>query len=256
MKKLFALIFIATISSNSFAQMKSINNQWLVVGARGTVNSTWLYNANQWNDKGIKYKPSWGGSGGIMLGFHYMSWGAINVEALYSTFNQKMSSGIDSIKWTGERKLTYLEFPILARFDFKSYKYLEAGVKISSLLSAQGSYNSTANPLLNYSDKDVKSNFQKSNLSLVFGWGGAIWGTGGLMIHGGFRFTYGLSDIVSSDGGRGDAYHPLSDATAQPKSYAKTNTASIGFHISLDYDLGWFMSNSCNRKYKFFLFEH
>jgi len=253
MKRFFTLICCGLIASTTIAQKKSIGNQWIEIGARGTVNSTWLYNSNQWNDKGIKYKPTWGGSGGIVLGFHYTTWGSVNVEALYSTFNQKLSSGIDSIKWTSGTKLAYLEFPILLHFDTKSFKYFETGIKISNLLSAQGSYNST---LVNYSNKDIKDNFDKSNLSLILGWGGAIWGEGGLLIHGGFRLTYGLSDIVSTLGGKGNEYLPLADGiSAKPKSYTKTNTVSIGFNVSLDYDLGWFMSNSCSRKYKFFLFH-
>lgn len=253
MKKGFPIIFFGLIASIAIAQQKSIGGQWIEVGARGTINSTWLYNSNEWNDKGVKYKPTWGGSGGIMLGFHYTSWGSINVEALYSTFNQKLMSGIDSIKWTNSTKLSYLEFPILLHFDTKSFRYFETGIKISSLLSAQESENSS---LLNYSNKDVKDNFQKSNLSLVLGWGGAIWGSGGLLIHGGFRLTYGLSDIISSAGGKGNDYYPLAEGIkAKSEPYTKTNTVSIGFNVSLDYDLGWFMSNSCNRKYKFFLFN-
>jgi hypothetical protein len=253
MKKVFPLIFFGLIASIAIAQPRSIGGQWIEVGARGTVNSTWLYNQNEWNDKGVKYKPSWGGSGGIMLGFHYATWGSINVEALYSTFNQKLTSGIDSIKWSNTTKLAYLEFPILLHFDTRKFSYYEAGIKFSSLLSAQGSENSS---LVNYSNKDVKDNFQKSNLALVVGLGGPIWGSGGLLIHGGIRFTYGLSDITGSSG-QGVPYFPLADgAKAKQEPYAKTNTVSLGFNISLDYDLGWFLSNSCNRKYKFFLFNH
>src|ERR1035437_7267977 len=111
MKNIFVLIFFGLIASTMIAQKQSIGNQWIVVGARGTVNSTWLYNSNQWNDKGLKYKPTWGVSGAIMLGFHYMHWGSVNVKALYSTLNQKMSSNIDSVKWANATKLSYLEFP-------------------------------------------------------------------------------------------------------------------------------------------------
>lgn len=253
--KSFSLIIFFTITSLQLFAQQSIGNQYIVVGARGTFNSTWLLNQNQLNDKGIKYNASWGGSGGAMLGFHYTEWGSVNVEALYTTMNQKLSSNIDSIGWTSKTNLTYLEFPILFHFDTKSWKYVEAGIKISTLLSAQGSYASSKNSLLNYSDRDIKNNFEKPNFAIVFGWGSAIWGTGGLLIHAGFRLTYGLSDIVSTAGGKGNDYLPF-DGSKILKAYTKTNTATIGFHISMDYDLGWIMSNSCKRKYKFFLFEH
>ena len=70
MKKFLVFILIFVVSIYSFSQSHQIN-QWVVVGVRGAFNSTWLLNQNQLNDKGLKYKASWGGYGGIMLGMHY-----------------------------------------------------------------------------------------------------------------------------------------------------------------------------------------
>lgn len=225
-----------------------------MVGVRGSFNSTWLLNQNQLNDKGLKYKTSWGGSGGIMVGAHYSQWGAVFVEGLYSTHSQKITSNIDSMSWTNKTNLTYYEFPILLHFVPKEFKYIEAGIKISTLANVKGTYNSS---LVNYSNQDIQSNFEKSNLSLVFGWGSAMWGDGGGLINLGIRLTYGLSDIISTSGGRGNDYYALSDGiTATPKSYKLTNTATIGLHLTYDFDLGWWLHDSCKRKYKFFLFNH
>ena len=101
-----------------------------------------------------------------------------------------------------------------------------------------------------------KNNFEKSNLALVFGWGGAMWGDGGGLVNLGIRLTYGLSDIISIAGGKRQDYYAFSDGiTATPKSYKPTNTATIGFHLTYDFDLGWWLHDSCKRKYKFFLFK-
>lgn len=251
MKKILLLFFSFLFSLSCFAQSHQIN-RWVVVGVRGSFNSTWLLNQNQLNDKGIKYKTSWGGSGGVMIGAHYSQWGAVFVEGLYSAHSQKISSAIDSIDWSARTDLTYYELPVLLRFEPSEFKYIEAGIKFSTLANAKGT-----SSLLNYSNQNIKNSFDKSNLALVFGWGGAIWGDGGGLVNLGLRFTYGLSDIISKSGGRGNDYYALSDGiAATPKSYKPTNTATVGFHLTYDFDMGWWLHDSCKRKYKFFLFKH
>lgn len=253
MKKIILLFCSTLLPIFSFTQSHQIN-QWLVLGPRGSFNSTGLLNKNQLNDKGLKYKASWGWSAGAMLGVHYTQWGAIHVEGLYSTLSQKLASNIDSVKWNSRTDLTYYEFPILLHFVPKEFKYIEAGVKISTLASAKSSFDSS---LISYSGQNALDNFEKSNISVVFGWGGSLWGNGGGLINLGIRMTYGLSDIVSTAGGRGKGYNSLSDGiTATPKSYKPTNTATIGFHLTYDFDMGWWFHDTCSRKYKFFLFEH
>ena len=253
MKKFLALIIIFSSIISSFAQ-SSLGNQWVVVGVRGSFNSTWLLNKNELGDKGIKYKPSWGGSGGIMVGAHYCQWGAVYIEGLYSTLSQKTTSGIDSVKWNNRTNLTYYEFPILLYFTPKEFKYIEAGIKISTLAAAKSTYSSSG---MNYSNQDAKNSFEKSNFSLVFGWGSAIWGDQGGIVDLGIRITYGLTDIISTAGGKGKDYYPIGDGIpAKPKPYLSTNTATIGFHLKYDFDLGWWLHDNCRRKYKFFLFHH
>ena len=252
MNKFFAFISVFFVSHASFSQSHQIN-QWVVIGARGTFNSTWLLNQNQLSDKGLKYKASWGGSGGIMVGVHYSQWGAVYIEGLYSILSQKQTSAIDSMKWNSRTDLAYYEFPILLHFVHKEFKYIEAGIKISTLADAKGSYSSS---LGNFSG-DAKSSFEKSNMSLVLGWGGSLWGDGGGLLDLGIRLTYGLSDIVSGTGGKGTDYYSFSEGiTAIPKPYKPTNTATIGLHLTYDFDMGWWFHDTCKRKYKFFLFKH
>jgi hypothetical protein len=200
----------------------------------------------------MKLKPSFGGGGGIMLGIHLSEVVAIEPECVYQIINQKYASKVDSNAWTSKKSLGYLEFPILLRFDFESFKYLELGVKFSTLKSATDSYDYGS--LGSGTVPNDINNYSKPNTSLIFGWGTGLWGNGGLMINFGIRATYGLSDIISDLGGKGLNYHP-SDGSAQT-TYQKTNTATIGFHFNIDFDLGWFMSSSCGRSHKFVLFQH
>jgi|ERR1051325_1201003 hypothetical protein len=254
MRKVTAICLLFFLAHQSYAEKRATSgNQWVVLGLGGTFNSTWLTNQNQMHDKGIKYKASWGWSAGGMLGVHYAEWGAIHVEGMYSVLSQKLASNIDSMKWNSRSDLTYYEFPILLHFVPKDFKYIEAGIKISTLSKANSSYTSS---LIN-SSGDSKDNFEKSNFSLMFGWGGALWGDGGGLVNLGIRISYGLSDILSAKGGKGSDYYSLSDGvTATPKAYKSTNTATIGFHLTYDFDLGWWFHDTCKRKYKFFLFQH
>lgn len=229
-------------------------NQWLIVGLRAGINSSWLLSENQMKDKGLKYQASLGWNAGAMLGMHYMSWGAICVEGMYASISQRQKSGIDSVEWSNKRELTYYEFPVLLRFIPKEFKYIEAGIKFSTLAKAKGTYSS---PDLNFSGQDAMSNFEKSDMAIVFGWGSALWGDGGGLFTMGVRLTYGISDVISAGGGKGNNYYALADGqAATARSYTPTNTATIGFHFTYDFDMGWFFHDDCKRKYKFFLFRH
>lgn len=231
------------------------NEQWVTIGLRGTVNSTWLINPNLLKDRGVAYQASWGYDGGIMIGYHFTTIAAINIEAMYASYSQKIKSAVDSNKWNNKSTLTYLEFPILLHFDFEDFKYLEFGVKLAMLQTAKGSYTGEKTPLGNYSNQNIIPNYSKKNTAIVLGWGSGIWGSGGLLLSAGLRLSYGLSDIISTVGGKGQEYQTYS-SPQEKKSYKKTNTATIGFHLNLDFDLGQIFSSSCGRNSKFFLFEH
>lgn len=254
MKKLLSALLILTLTIPASATMpkkRGGGSQYLTCGLRGTFNNTWLLNKNMLDDKGLKYQPSFGGSGGIQLGFHLSHMVAINVEGLYSVYNQKMKSAIDSVSWNSRTSLAYIELPVLLRFEFENFKYLEFGVKMGFLNSAKSDFTSGN---INLTGTDVKKNYEKNNTSLVFGWGSGLYGSGGMLINFGIRLQYGISDIVSDAGGKGNPYYSTKDGTKM--DYQKTNIVTAGLHLTLDFDLGWFMSSNCGRSHKFVLFNH
>ncbi|MBL7891281.1 MAG: PorT family protein [Bacteroidia bacterium] len=245
---IFLFFFSPVFAGNS--------NKWFTIGARGTVTGPFLINSNEYKDNGLKHNFAIGGSGGAMIGFHFNDWGSINVEGLYSIYSRKLKSAVDSLPWTSSTTLTYLEFPILFRAEW-NFKYIEGGVLFGQLIGANGSYANEKYPKLDYDVKDIKENLNPSNTAIVFGWGTNLMGDGGLMLSLGIRLTYGLTDIVSDLGGKGKSYYPLADGTAATaQSYKPTNTATVGIHLSLDFDLGYIVSSSCGRKHKFALFGH
>lgn len=260
MKKfLFISLIISSLSvaagedifSRSLKGHSSSGGTYIVIGARGGPQATWLFNKNMIDDDAIKYKFSGGGYGGLMLGLHLTEMVAINGECLISSYSRKIASNIDTISWTSKVNLTYLEFPVLLHLDFEGFKYMELGVKFGNLKSARV----TIDPDPTGFSGDRKQDYSKSNTALVFGWGTGLWGSGGLLLSTGVRITYGLGDIISDEGGRGDQYVTITDPS-NPKSYQKTNIITAAFHLSLDFDLGWMMKSSCGRNYKFVLFQH
>ncbi|HEY6161665.1 MAG TPA: porin family protein [Bacteroidia bacterium] len=253
-----ALLFtLPMFAGNGNHHGKKGGDQWLCGGIRAGAVNTWLMNKNMMNDKGLKYQPSFGGTGGLMLGFHFSEWGAIEVEGLYALYNQKFksASSVDSLAWTSKTSLTYLEFPILLHFDTQNFKYIEVGVKIGMLNSAKGTFDYPKYAALDYANKDIKADYNKMNTAIVFGWGTGIWGNGGLLMNMGIRLTYGIADIVNQAGNLGGNYHPV-DNTSTVKEYMPTNTATISLHMNMDFDIGWFMTSSCGRSHKFVLFGH
>ncbi|MCC6691225.1 MAG: outer membrane beta-barrel protein [Bacteroidia bacterium] len=259
MKTNYLIIALVASSLTLFAGgKKGADNKWFTIGVRGTAAAPFLINSNEYKDSGIKHNFAFGGGGGAMLGFHFNDWGSINVECLYTYYSRKVKSAIDSLAWTSSTALTYLEIPILFRAEW-NFKYVEGGIMFGSLMGATNSYTNDKFPKLNYDNKDIKDDVMKKNTAIVFGWGTNLMGSGGLMLSFGVRMAYGLSDIISDLGGKGKNYTPYSDiGKTKPASlaYAPTNLAYVGLHLSLDFDLGYFVSSNCGRKHEFQLFGH
>jgi hypothetical protein len=255
MKAKQLIIVFTVLSLHLLAGQKGGDNKWFTIGLRGTAAAPFLINSNEYKDKGIKHGFAFGGGGGAMLGFHFNDWGSINVEGLYTMYSNNLTRGtVDSLKGNSSTKLAYLEIPILFRGEW-NFKYVEGGVVIGSLLGATASQSGYKNSKLN-GDVDAKDFVNKGNTSLLFGWGTNMMGSGGLMFSVGIRMCYGLSDIVSDLGGKGKPYTTLADPKAATQGYTPTNTAYVGIHLSLDFDLGYFVSSSCGRKHEFQLFGH
>jgi len=260
--KTFFITALAICCLNSYAGK---NEQWIDIGFRISPTSSWLLNGNMMKDKNIKYVPSFGFFGGAKIGFNFSEVVAINVEGIFEKFNQRFTSRMDSISWDKKTQLTYIDIPVILRFT-NGWKYYEIGVNLQSLKKAKGTFSSeqTIPDINSYSGftTPTPDQFNKTNTSIILGWGSALWGVGGLVISTGIRLSYGLTDNTGENYIDRDYPNPeypgyvpdLSNPTG--KSYKKTNNVSAAFMFSFDYDLGYFMSSSCRRKHAFVLFTH
>ncbi len=239
---------------------KGKSEQWIDVGLRIAPQSTWMINGNMIQDKNIKYKASFGYFGGAKLGFNFNEVVAINIEGLYDRFNQSFSSKMDSVSWKKKTQLTFIDIPVIIRFT-NGWKYYEIGVNFQTLNNVKGEFSSDSKYTVSEFTNPTKDQFNKSNTSLIFGWGSAIWGAGGMVFTTGIRIFYGLTDITGSN------YRDLSypnpkypgykgDPAKNGLKYKMTKNVSAALMISMEYDLGYFMTSSCRRKHAFVFFSH
>jgi len=249
----------------NFGSKGGKSEQWVDVGLRIAPQSTWMINGNMMQDQNIRYKASLGFFGGAKLGFNFSEVVAVNVEGLYDRFNQRFISKMDSISWDKRTQLTYIDIPVIFRFT-NGWKYYEIGVNFQTLNSVTGKFSSDydvdpANEAYSFTTF-TKDQFNKSNTSIIFGWGSAIWGSGGMVFTTGIRIFYGLTDITGANDK--DMQYPcplypgykIDPANPDGLPYKKTKNLSAAFMIGMEYDLGYFMSSSCRRKHAFVLFSH
>ncbi len=251
-------VIVAVLSFMPFLTMAGKNETWIDCGLRGAFNSTWLINTNVINDKYLKYDFSFGYSAGGKIGLNFSEYIATGVEVLYSSYSQKYTGALTGLNFTKEINYQAIDVPVLFKYT-NDFSYLEVGPQFSFLQHAQLKYNGTVDPALNATE-DLINDLNLTNIGLSFGWGSILWATGGLSISTGLRLNYFFTDLLNEQGGKGQSYpYPLLagyPATEAGKPYKSTHAASVGFMISLDYDLGYIVSSSCKRSRKFIFFGH
>ena len=165
-QKILGLILIATLLSTSQIQAQS------TFGLKGGVNyPSWKISLNGLDvntSKSTKYVV------GSFLNYELNESVSIQPEILY----QVMGTMADSID------LSYISIPLLFKFALTDILYVEAGPQFGLLLGASSK-----------SDTAVKkTNFKTTDIQFVFGGGIKLTEK----IHAGFRYGYGLSNIMSS----------------------------------------------------------
>ena len=165
-QKILGLILIATLLSTSQIQAQT------TFGLKGGVNyPSWKISLNGLDvntSKSTKYVV------GGFLNYELNESVSIQPEILY----QVMGTLADSID------LSYISIPLLFKFALTDILYVEAGPQFGLLLGASSK-----------SDTAVKkTNFKTTDIQFVFGGGIKLTEK----IHAGFRYGYGLSNIMSS----------------------------------------------------------
>ncbi|MGR6086615.1 MAG: porin family protein [Arcticibacter sp.] len=225
------------------------------LGITGGLNSTWLLNDNVFSaNDGLDVASTFGGRFGL--------------EGIYS-FNEKvgMSIGLNFIsghnqKYAGDQtfldgdlktKLRYIDIPLMFRLTSGSGSYFELGPQIGILSSAKEDFKSNDGQE-SWSDVDVKSSLNTTNVAFVFGFGADIDVSENIFITTGLRLGYGFTDVTKDypttqdflndnpDYVNNDAIYLTSVAAQQEitdngatHDYKATSRAFAGLHLGVSY---------------------
>ena len=198
MKKLILVAALAAITFGAQAQGE------ITIGLKGAFNYTGLFNNNV-SDQGyeLDYAPSTGGSFGASFNYRLAEKSSLDVNILISGQNQKydLNYGTEAKPSPGtvETKLKYIDIPVLFKMGNGNGAYFEIGPQLSFLSSAKETATRadiTSNDF-NYTNKDVKNDFNGFGLSGVIGFGADFELNDQLGLTAGIRLGYMLTDATT-----------------------------------------------------------
>lgn len=233
------------------------------LGANGTFNSTWILNQNNYGtlapfSNGIvrasemNYLPTWGGNGGIVLGYNAdRNWG-VQAEVQYNATGQKYEDNFEgpanipegTFGSAAERvnvkryvKLSYIQIPIMAKFTsnkshvVKAYVMLgpQFGVRVSASEEVKVAGYVYLPDSLAFTPKQK---FQSFDIGLVLQTGADIYATDKLYFSAGITVYGGLFDI------NGKALRRLDWYSKNDINYQKSFNFRAGLTLGIHYIFG------------------
>jgi len=205
MKTLLFIFALICGISTTFSQFA------IDVQAKGSANSTWLFNKNI-SDMGQEqdYAPGWGSAYGV-AGNVYAGMIGVGIEFNYATHNGAYE-GVYTV--LGETVDTYnssvnlktLQIPLLLKFKSESGSYIEFGPQLTNIASATHTKSGTDLFGTYEKSKDVTEQYSGSYLSGVLGFGAKIpLGESipiGILV--GIRLQYSFGDLMGVDAWGGE----------------------------------------------------
>lgn len=238
MKKIFTLIII----SLAFSAVKA--QPWFDIGIKGGIGTSFMYNTQVFEDQKLTHKLLMGNTFGGKFGFNLSMEHQVSFDALKTVMKQKFlyypEAGVEAYR---QFDIQTLDFALLYRYT-KGGTFFEFGPQLSQVSSVK--YNDDAGDLIQPLTPEELIN--KNLYSLVFGFGGYVFGTDNFGITTGFRLSYNLNDIAT-EAARGKNFPMFYDNTPDP-----TRNLGIMFIIEANYDFGYLLSPSCGQRTKLFVF--
>lgn len=228
MKKPLLLIFISLIClSASFGQ-------GIQVGAKGSINSTWLLN-NHVSDAAAAeqtYVASFGQFYGVSGAIFFNQKLGIQLDFLYDIHRQKYSN--DGETFESETKLNRVSIPLMLKLRSETGAFFEIGAIYQALTSAEF----TTSDTVFASIPDLRKDMAKTTIDAMFGVGVDIDMFAGLSLTTALRFWGSMSDIRGVDSFGQD----LSDQgildSEYDGTYEQTRAVAAGFVVGLTYSIG------------------
>jgi len=222
-------LFVFSTSIYAQKKKKKDNPVWFNFELKGGVGTSLLSNKNISGDKNINamhlnFYPSYG----LGIGAHIKSYVAIQIEKSWSTFGQKYTYKNELPTTT--YKFNSSDIGFYLRKTSESGGYVGLGYKSS-----------------NISKTDSIKYFNKNLSFLMFEFGGNLWQNNMFDINVGFRFGYGLNNMVNKADYNPGAY------TVYSKN-APTHPITGQILIGLNWHIGYWATSNCKHTgFNFFL---
>lgn len=258
MKKLYAIAALLSFCAYTYAQTG------FDIGVSGTFNSSWIYTQNNYGTLApfqnaiirtseMDYLPTWGGNGGLSIGYNFNRFVGAKVEVQYSTAGQKYEDNFegpaiipqDTFGSPSERvnvkrqiKLSYVQIPVMVKVMTKKGRvakfFAALGPQFGFRTFAQenvqvANYEYTYSPIANFSPKDK---FKSVDVGIALQFGTDIYATDHLYIEVGLNVYQGLTDI------NGKKLRDLGWYSQNDVEYHKSYNARFGLMVGVHYIIG------------------
>lgn len=241
MRYLILICFSLVINFNLYSQS---GNAWIEMGVNGGGGLTVLTNKNFWNDqKVVSPHPSFGQMAGIKLSLNFLDNHEVLINPVYCMRNQKYSFDNDTVNIRKSINLRTIDVNVLYRNHNSSGGYVEIGPQFNFVSSASEKVSDEVS--------NSTSNFNKSFVSGVFGFGANLIQAEAFTWTLGVRLTYSFSDLISEAGGKGsNSIYPFNDRIVRKtyESYKPTHAFTFMLNTEFNFDLGYFAKSKCKRK--------
>ena len=216
MKSFLLVVVFALLSTLAHSQ------KGLHLGAKGAIQNTWMFNADDSDDPDWLYVPTFRSSFGASFSYFLSDAVGVGVDVLYSMQGQRYEINGQELF----TKTNYLKIPVLFHFHSNAESaalfYLNAGPQFGIL--SRSSVEADL-PFLGSTELETTDEYAALNIGAVLGLGAGFNITDFLMLTTGLRFDIAFTDAEDKD------------SIAFASTRAPTNNATAGFEIGLRYVL-------------------
>lgn len=243
MRNLLLSILFLTLCQMAQAQM------FFEIGAKGGAGVSMLINENTMQDNRITKTPgfayTFGGKFGIDFNEKYALIGEYMIVQMNQNNNYNNTSNVNIKR---NVQINAANIPILFRYNSDNGSYLEIGPRLGFTKSVVESGTASG---------DISAKFEEKTYGAMFGFGSILFATDNIYGTLGIRFDTGITDLISSAGGKNTTvYYPVdnSDISTNYQKYAATFPISVQAMLEFNWDLGYFGRSKCKKRAGFIMF--
>jgi len=236
MKYFLTLLFATSLCFTAKSQV------WFDAGIKGAYGPTLMLDKNIFDSGNYKHRITAGHAIGGRLGVNFGYHAGVSLEYMSAKSKQDFDFSNDAHSrfiWK------HNDFMLLFRYSGNG-AYVEIGPKYSNM---GGVTLTRYNPDVT---TDVSSNFEKSYISGVLGFGSYLLGSELFTLNLGLRLHYAFDDMVTPAGK--ENFYPV-EMDLTPDLTKKTVATAAQLQVEFNYAWGRFAKAACQNRWRLFLFQ-